>query len=354
MKRRIPVIALVCLFVLCIAGTGPVMKTQAASEFNLVESVSKKKVRSGYWKKNSRGWWYQYFNGKYPKNKWLKINGQIYYFNKKGYMVTGKKSYKGKIYFLRTSKQLKGALLTGWKVIKSKRYYFSTETGAAVTGWQTIGGEKYHFNGKGVMSKNCTVDGVKLDSKGREIISKGNASISTSPNPSTKSELIFVGDSRTVGLGQVIGGSPKYIGKIGEGYEWLIRKAVKELEKELQEYPASSVVLNFGINDLGNITNYILYYQSLFAKYPDAAFHVVSIHPIEQKLAKRAGYCVTNEQIELFNTQMRAAFPGNFIDTYSYLMNQNYIVSKGKSTVDGVHYTAAGYQAIYNYIMTQI
>lgn len=350
MKRRISVAALLCVLFFCAVGMVPTLKTEASGK-NVVESASESKVKPGYWMKNTKGWWYQYYNGKYPKNKWLKIDGKIYYFNKKGYMVTGQRKYKGDLYFLKKN----GALYTGWKSIKGKRYYFSPETGAAVKGWQTIGEERYCFGKNGVMYKNCTVDGIRLDAKGRQVISdSSDAAISTAPPQSEKTQMIFVGDSRTVGLQQVVGGDATYIGKVGEGCAWFTRKAIKKLEKELDAFPTATVVLNFGINDLGNINDYITAYHQLMVRYPLARFFVVSIHPVEQKLAKSYGYSVTNQQIQAFNGQMKQVFAANYVDTYSYLMGTGAIQPRGKSTVDGIHYTAEGYQMIYQYIESQI
>lgn len=44
------------------------------------------------WKSDSKGWWFEYPDGTYPKGQWLKINGDWYYFDEDGYMVTGKHS----------------------------------------------------------------------------------------------------------------------------------------------------------------------------------------------------------------------------------------------------------------------
>ncbi len=40
------------------------------------------------WKSNSTGWWVEDKSGWWPSNSWLKINGDWYYFNNDGYMVT--------------------------------------------------------------------------------------------------------------------------------------------------------------------------------------------------------------------------------------------------------------------------
>lgn len=40
------------------------------------------------WKSNSTGWWVEDKSGWWPANKWLKIDGDWYYFNGSGYMAT--------------------------------------------------------------------------------------------------------------------------------------------------------------------------------------------------------------------------------------------------------------------------
>ena len=39
------------------------------------------------WVKDSKGWWYRYKDGSYPKSCWKKIDGNWYYFNGDGYAV---------------------------------------------------------------------------------------------------------------------------------------------------------------------------------------------------------------------------------------------------------------------------
>ena len=40
------------------------------------------------WKSNSKGWWVEDISGWWPSSSWLKIDGDWYYFNSSGYMVT--------------------------------------------------------------------------------------------------------------------------------------------------------------------------------------------------------------------------------------------------------------------------
>lgn len=85
---------------------------------------------------------------KYYKNKWVKIKGKYYYFDKKGYRKTGWLTYKGNKYYLNK----KGVRVTGFKTIKNKKYYFSKK-GVMIKGWLKSKGNYYYANSKGVIQK---------------------------------------------------------------------------------------------------------------------------------------------------------------------------------------------------------
>ncbi len=135
----------------------------------------------GTWKKNSKGWWYEYSDGSYPRSRLLQIDGSLYYFNSSGYMVTGWLKISGKWYWFRSS----GAAVRGWQKIGGKWYWFDTtfvmktgwqkiggkwyylnSSGAMVTGWQKIGGKWYHFASSGAMSASRWVGNYYVGSDG--------------------------------------------------------------------------------------------------------------------------------------------------------------------------------------------
>lgn len=50
------------------------------------------------WKQDNKGWWIAQDNGSwYPKNEYCLVDGKYYYFDDKGYMVTGTKTIDGQI-----------------------------------------------------------------------------------------------------------------------------------------------------------------------------------------------------------------------------------------------------------------
>ena len=356
----------VILCVMCLWG-GVLLRTEAAPGFNLLKQVSVKSTPAGTWVRSSRGYRYRLSGtGTYARGTWLNRKGKIYYVDKNGFRVTGLKKYKGNYYFLNA----KGVLKLRWKTLKGKRYYFSELTGAALTGWKNIGSDRYYFDESGVMQKNCwvsdcylgpegimvrdtIVDGYYVDADGRKI----DVALEDGEPEETLSGYIFVGDSRTVGLQNTVGGDHTYIGKVGEGYQWLSTTGIRLLKKALKKEPQSRVIINLGVNDLANIGNYLSAYQNLIVTYPQARFYFMSVNPIETKLARANGYntsLVNNQTIENFNASLRAAFPGAYLDCYSYLLNQELIQNKkaGVGTVDGIHYKTNVYWAIYNFVIS--
>ena len=76
----------------------------------------------GSWKHNKNGWWYTDTNGWYAKNCWQIIDGYYYYFNAKGYMVTGWYKVGARWYYFKKD----GKMANGHEYIKMDglQYYF--------------------------------------------------------------------------------------------------------------------------------------------------------------------------------------------------------------------------------------
>lgn len=158
--------------------------------------------------------------------------------------------------------------------------------------------------------------------------------------------VIWVGDSRTLGMRDALTdtGADIFIGASGEGYEWLSETGVPQLEEAIAKLPDAPVVINFGVNDYDNLSNYMSLYASLTAQHPDTTFYFLSVNPIEPTLCKN----ITNEEISDFNAHLKEAYPDTYIDSFTLLMIDQAV------TVDGIHYSEEDYQKIYEYVLKQI
>ena len=83
----------------------------------------------GAWLKDNVGWWYINADRSYTTNNWQQIDGNWYYFDNRGYMVTGwlKSPYSGKWYWLSTENGSNlGKMLTNqW--VDNNRYFVNGE-----------------------------------------------------------------------------------------------------------------------------------------------------------------------------------------------------------------------------------
>ncbi|MDO5539170.1 MAG: SGNH/GDSL hydrolase family protein [Eubacteriales bacterium] len=156
--------------------------------------------------------------------------------------------------------------------------------------------------------------------------------------------ILFVGDSRTLGMKDAVNDNCIYLGAEGEGYEWFTSSGISSMVQILESNPTQQVVFNLGVNDPKNISLYIDTYTSLMNQYPDTPFYLMSVNPLDDK----GEYNTTNEMVEIFNATLESSFPDNYLDCYSY-MTQN-----GFETVDGLHYTEDTYRKIHNYVVDKI
>ena len=103
------------------------------------------------WIKNVVGWWYRYKDGSWPANCFADLRWSqgisTFYFNERGYMVTGWQKIDGKWYFF---DKTNGDMKTGWLSNNGKIYYLGTD-GVMVIGFNEVNGKTYYFDGSGKM-----------------------------------------------------------------------------------------------------------------------------------------------------------------------------------------------------------
>lgn len=157
---------------------------------------------------------------------------------------------------------------------------------------------------------------------------------------------IWVGDSRTVGMSEAVtSGDNDWVGRVSAGYSWFNSDAANQVTQQLDE--DSTIVFNFGVNDLYNVDNYINKLNELAKGDWSKAKQIIvmSVNPVDEAVASQNGYSVTNAQIEEFNKKMKAGLEGGikFVDTYSQIKDQ-------LGTTDGIHYDSDTYQKLYDMI----
>lgn len=165
----------------------------------------------------------------------------------------------------------------------------------------------------------------------------------TNSSNSSVNNIVFIGDSRTVGMQQAVGGNDTWSGKVSAGLDWMKSSGVPNVENSIQN--GSAVVILMGVNDLYHPDSYISYIneKSSSWKSKGATTYFVSVNPTD------GSYSNLNSDIDTFNQKLKSGLTNaRYIDTNSYLKQNGY------STTDGLHYTSDTYRKIYNYIKSNL
>ena len=121
---------------------------------------------AGRWITSSRGTWWRYDDGTYPRNVRLRIDGKVYRFDARGYVVTGWSRVDGKWSYYGAD----GAQAFGWTKIRGTWYYLDPSTGWVHTGWLKDGDHWYYLTRSGAMVTGVRwIDGTRyvFDAAGR-------------------------------------------------------------------------------------------------------------------------------------------------------------------------------------------
>ena len=152
----------------------------------------------------------------------------------------------------------------------------------------------------------------------------------TTPSDTAVKKLIFIGDSRTVGMQGSVGDQGKndiWSCKSSMGLEWMKSTGYPNIENQITN--GSHVVILMGVNDLYNADNYISYINGLVSSVNQKGgkLYFVSVNPTNRS----AEYL--NDDIDKFNLKLKNGLSSyvTYIDTNTYLMNN------GFSSGDGIH-----------------
>ena len=174
----------------------------------------------------------------------------------------------------------------------------------------------------------------------QSIISGSTTNGSTGQTTGAINSVIFVGDSRTVGMKNIVGTDDVWSCKGSMGLNWMKSTGIPNIESEIKE--GAALVILMGVNDLYQVDNYISYLNDNITSWTNsgAKVYFVSVNPTE------GSYAHMNDDIDSFNQTIKS----NLNSAIKYIDCNSHLKSVGYQTTDGLHYTADTYREIYNYI----
>lgn len=134
-------------------------KNPAATNFgkNVSNSSSSENDAQGTWKRDEKGWWFEFKDGTYPAGEktsdqngeklgWIQKDGKWWAFGSDGYLKSGwaQDNASGKWYLIDENTGMQ----TSWHCDESDQhwYYLDPASGAMLTGWQFINGKWYYLS----------------------------------------------------------------------------------------------------------------------------------------------------------------------------------------------------------------
>ena len=238
--------------------------------------------------------------------------------------------------------------MTGWREIeKQARIARGTNIYNIFTkyGWSWLeyaGGsgedlDSQHFD------KQDTSNVKRIDYAALSSGQNGQQGTTNSASNDTRN-ILFIGDSRTEEIERTIPSDADFICKVGEGYNWMVNTAFPQAEANV--YAGKKVIIWLGVNDLGNIDNYISAVNAKAAEWTSrgAKVYYAEVGPVD------SDPYADNATIEDFNRRLQAGLSSNIriIRLYDKLINEGY------TTVDGTHYNTETNQKIYNYLVSSV
>ncbi len=175
-----------------------------------------------------------------------------------------------------------------------------------------------------------------------------------------KHRIIFVGDSRTLGMRDALRRTDRadndvFVGRVGEGVRWFREDGMDEMSQAIAANPDLPVVLNLGVNDPKEIDDYIVTYWDCVREHPDTKFYILSVNPLDEEFLidsetaeEEVLDTVNNLNVAKLNIRLKEEFEDRYLDSASFLK------ADGFETVDGLHYTAETYLKIHDFVVDQL
>ncbi len=176
-------------------------------------------------------------------------------------------------------------------------------------------------------------------------------------NNNTSSGMIFIGDSRFVGMQKVVSSNKDaYIAEVGKGYDWFVSTAIPKINTLIKASNKKyTIFINLGINDAiynGVNSVQVQKYADKINELANGSWkkHKVVFVSVNPKFGLGGAYPhITNGAIQSFNTSIKGMLNKNvsYCDTYNGIGETGFQAE----TTGEIHYTPETYKKIYNYIV---
>lgn len=167
--------------------------------------------------------------------------------------------------------------------------------------------------------------------------------------------IIYTGDSRIRRLNLTINMKGMkdtwVVCKSGMGYNWFVSEGIPQIDRLMKEkkYIDKWVIISgWGVNDLWNCGTYINKYTSLMkGRWSKCDLRLMSVNPVDGAMKSKYG------AIPSFNSRIKSYVKKAGKNVF-YIDTNRVMMSKGFSTIDGLHYTESTNRIIYKAIYDEI
>ena len=260
----------------------------------------------------------------------------------------------------------------------------STDPGYTFLGWSRYKNQytdpAYRAGDTIRLSKDLHLYAVVHENRTEQNISAAGLAM---PDLSKYRKVIFVGDSRTLGMkktltlqfGEGILENIGFVCRSAMGIGWFKDEGLYQLKKEILSARGSSkkeiaVIFNLGFNDLGHkdgisvlSSRYVKYMKSIapYLNSKGCRLFYMSVNPFNAttrlSLKERK---IKESDLLYFNNKIKSGLRGvyQYIDCYSWLIKNGVSYDAGMGIDngydDGTHYTTRTYKRIYQYCIRKI
>ncbi len=183
--------------------------------------------------------------------------------------------------------------------------------------------------------------GIVDDPSGYE---EGEEKVVTGQGAGSFNKLIFIGDSRTVGMKISVNTDDIWSCEGSMGLDWMKSTGVPQIESSIG--PKTAIIILMGVNDLWEPEKYLEYINGKVDGWysKGAATYFVAVMPTRDR------YQSLNTEIDSFNSVMKSGLSSKV----RYIDANSYIDSTGFNSHDGLHYDVATYKRIYEFIKSNL